>query len=84
MSVVMAGGTGQLEYNTDSTDNVRLTGDGFLEIVAQREEYEGNEYTSGRILTEGLWTGGYGKYEARIKLPEGQGFTRILVTGCRF
>ena len=66
-------GNGQLEYNTDSTDNVRLTGDGFLEIVAQREEYEGNEYTSGRIKTEGLWTGGYGKYEARIKLPEGKG-----------
>ena len=66
-------GNGQLEHNTDRTDNVRLTGDGFLEIVAQREEYQGNEYTSGRIKTEGLWTGGYGKYEARIKLPEGKG-----------
>ncbi len=66
-------GNGQLEYNTDRTDNVRLTGEGMLEIVAQREEYEGNAYTSGRIKTQGLWTGGYGRYEARIQLPEGQG-----------
>ena len=66
-------GNNQLEYNTDRTDNVRLTGEGQLEIVAQREEYEGNAYTSGRILTEGLWEGGYGRYEARIQVPQGQG-----------
>lgn len=66
-------GNNQLEYNSDRTDSVRLNGEGFLEIVAQREDFEGNEFTSGRITTNGLWTGGYGKYEARIKLPEGQG-----------
>ena len=66
-------GNEQLEYNTDRTDNVRQSGDGSLEIVALKEDYEGNAYTSGRITTEGLFDHTYGRFEARIKLPEGQG-----------
>ena len=66
-------GNEQLEYNTDRTDNVRLSGDGFLEIVALQENYESNSYTSGRIKTEGGYEQGYGRYEARIKMPAGKG-----------
>ena len=66
-------GNDQLEHNTDRTDNVRLSGDGALEIVALREEYDGNSFTSGRIKTVGLFEQGYGRFEASIKLPEGQG-----------
>ena len=43
-------GNNQLEYNTDRTDNVRLSGDGELEIVAKREEYENNAYNSSVLL----------------------------------
>ena len=63
----------QQEYNTDNTNNVRLDGDGHLEIRAVREAYEGMSYTSGRIKTQGRFEHTYGRFEARIQIPEGQG-----------
>lgn len=66
-------GNAQLEYNTDRTDNAQLNGDGVLEIIALREEYEDNAYTSARLKTQNLFTQTYGRFEAEIKLPEGQG-----------
>lgn len=66
-------GNGQLEYNTDSTDNVRINEHGVLEIVARKEAYEGNEYTSGRIKTMDRFEFGYGRVEATIRLPKGSG-----------
>jgi beta-glucanase (GH16 family) len=66
-------GNDQLEFNTDSTENVSLDGQGNLRIVAREESYMGNDYTSGRIKTQGLFAQKYGRFEARIKLPEGQG-----------
>ena len=66
-------GNEQLEYNTNRTDNVRLDGEGHLEIVALEEDYDSNSYTSGRITTLGGYQQGYGRYEASIKLPEGKG-----------
>ena len=66
-------GNEQLEYNTDRTDNVRLDGNGNLEIVALKEDFKGNSYTSGRVTTAGGYEQGYGRYEARMKLPAGQG-----------
>lgn len=66
-------GNQQLEYNTDRPENVSVNGDGFLRIVAQREDYEGNAWTSGRIKTQALQAFEYGKIEARIKLPSGRG-----------
>jgi beta-glucanase (GH16 family) len=69
-----AGGWGnnELEYYTNRTDNVSVSG-GNLIITARRENYNGAGYTSGRIKTQGLKTFKYGKIEARIKLPSGQG-----------
>ena len=66
-------GNDQLEYDTDRTENVRLDGQGHLEIVAREESYNGRNYTSGRIKTQGKFTTRYGKIEARIQLPIGQG-----------
>ena len=66
-------GNGQLEYNTDLVENVSLDGEGHLRIVAREESYKGNDYTSARIKTQGLFEQKYGRFEARIKLPEGQG-----------
>ena len=66
-------GNAQLEYNTSRVENVSQTGDGFLAITARREDYMGNSYTSARIKTQGLFSQQYGRYEARIQLPYGQG-----------
>ena len=67
-------GNNQLEFNTDRPENVSLDGEGHLRIVARAESYMGNDYTSGRIKTKGLFEQKHGRFEARIKLPEGQGF----------
>ena len=66
-------GNEQLEFNTDRLENVSLDGQGHLRIVALEESFMGNDYTSGRIKTQGLVEQKYGRFETRIKLPEGQG-----------
>jgi beta-glucanase (GH16 family) len=66
-------GNAQLEYDTDRPDNVSLDGAGHLAITARRESYEGQEYTSGRINTYHFFAHERGRFEARIRLPVGQG-----------
>lgn len=66
-------GNAQLEYDTDRPENVSRDGNGNLAITARRESYRGSAYTSGRIKTQGLFDQAYGRFEARIKLPTGQG-----------
>jgi beta-glucanase (GH16 family) len=66
-------GNDQLEYDTNRPENVSLDGDGNLAITAREESYEGQDYTSGRIKTAGLFAREEGRFEARIKLPVGQG-----------
>ncbi len=69
-----AGGWGNHEwqYYTDRPENVRLE-DGLLIIEARKEDYRGSDYTSARINTQYLQTWKYGRFEARMKLPTGQG-----------
>ena len=66
-------GNAQLEFNTDRVENSFQNGDGYLVIKAIREDYQGNQYTSARIKTQGLFSQQYGRFEARIKMPYGQG-----------
>ena len=66
-------GNRQLEFDTDRPENVSLDGEGNLAITARRESYGGSAYTSGRIKTQGLFEQAYGRFEARIRLPVGQG-----------
>ncbi|MBD3349118.1 MAG: family 16 glycosylhydrolase [Candidatus Eisenbacteria bacterium] len=66
-------GNNQLEYDTDRPENVSLDGQGNLAITALEEDYLGSEYTSGRINTSGRFARTRGRFEARIKLPVGQG-----------
>ena len=65
-------GNNEKEYYTDRTNNVRVE-DGKLVIEAQKENFSGRHYTSGRILTQGKYSWTYGIFEARIKIPRGQG-----------
>lgn len=66
-------GNGQLEFDTNRIENVSHDGAGNLRIVARKESYQGNDYTSGRIKTMDRFEQAYGRFEARIKLPAGQG-----------
>lgn len=65
-------GNNERECYTDRTNNVRIE-DGKLIIEARRENFDGKPYTSGRILTRGKGSWTYGLFEARIKIPRGQG-----------
>ena len=70
-------GNNELEYYTDRAANVFLR-DGNLVIRALSENYpesdpKGRKYTSGRLKTLGKFSRTYGRFEARIKLPFGQG-----------
>jgi beta-glucanase (GH16 family) len=65
-------GNNELEYYTDRPENARVE-DGNLIIEARKESYKDSQYTSARLKSEGLQNFIYGKVEARIKLPEGQG-----------
>jgi beta-glucanase (GH16 family) len=70
------GGTGwgnnELEYYTNRPDNACID-NGNLLIIAKKESYGSNSYTSARLKTQGLKSFTYGRIEARIKLPVGQG-----------
>jgi len=80
------GGTGwgnqELEYYTDGTQNAVLQG-GSLVITATTDgassqtcSYPSNGpcgYTSARLKTQGQFSQQYGRFEARIQIPEGQG-----------
>jgi beta-glucanase (GH16 family) len=65
-------GNGEAEYYTDHLDNARLE-NGMLVIEARQEKYEDSYYTSARLKTKGLRETQYGRVEARIKVPAGQG-----------
>jgi beta-glucanase (GH16 family) len=68
-----AGQNGEQEYYTNG-QNLTMNGNGQLAITARRESSNGHDYTSGRMNTGGHFTFQYGRVEARIKVPKGQGF----------
>jgi beta-glucanase (GH16 family) len=57
---------------TGREKNLRIV-DGNLVIEAHKEDYEGANYTSGRIHSSGKGDFLYGRFEVRAKLPYGQG-----------
>lgn len=70
-------GNRELEYYTNRAENARIE-HGQLVITARAEPYTGPDgakfsYTSARLKTLGLFAQAYGRFEARIKIPAGQG-----------
>jgi beta-glucanase (GH16 family) len=70
-------GNHELEYYTSRPENSFVSG-GNLVIQAQKEAFTGpdhvtRDYTSARMRTQGLFAQAYGRFEARIKIPCGQG-----------
>jgi beta-glucanase (GH16 family) len=65
-------GNNELQFYTDRTENV-TTENGFLLITARQEAFNGSQYTSARLQTKGKFQQRYGRFEARMRLPYGQG-----------
>jgi beta-glucanase (GH16 family) len=70
-------GNNELETYTNRTQNAHVQ-DGNLVITANKETYTGSDgitrqYTSARLKTAGLFEQKYGRFEARIKITQGQG-----------
>ncbi len=70
-------GNQELETYTDRPENSRIER-GALVITARAEKSTGadgipRDYTSARLKTLGRFSQAYGRFEARIKIPRGQG-----------
>ena len=65
-------GNNELEYYTDRTNNARIEA-GKLMIEARSESFSGKKHTSARLLTKDKESWTYGRIEARMKIPRGQG-----------
>jgi beta-glucanase (GH16 family) len=70
-------GNQELESYTNHAENAHIE-NGNLVITARKENFEGTdhiarEFTSARLKTQGLFSQTYGRFEARIKIPSGQG-----------
>lgn len=80
-----SGGTGwgnkELQYYTTGARNAYLDGRGSLVIRAVEETlpesfkcwYGPCRYTSARLITRGKFSQAYGRFEARLRVPRGQG-----------
>jgi beta-glucanase (GH16 family) len=70
-------GNQELETYTNRVENAAIE-QGALVITARAERYTGpdgiaRDYTSARLKTQGHFTQTYGRFEARIQIPRGQG-----------
>ncbi|WGK65710.1 glycoside hydrolase family 16 protein [Croceiramulus getboli] len=65
-------GNQELQYYTNRESNVTVQ-NGVLLITARRENFQGSNYTSARLITRDRFEQAYGRFEARIRLPYGQG-----------
>ncbi len=65
-------GNQELQYYTDRPENVTVN-NGVLIITARKEDFQGSGYTSARLITQGKFSQTYGRFEARIRVPYGQG-----------
>jgi beta-glucanase (GH16 family) len=75
-------GNNELEYYTARPQNAYQQ-DGNLVIKVLAEKYTGSDgvarnYTSARLKTHGKFSQEYGRFEARIKIPRGQGIWPAL------
>lgn len=70
-------GNKEIECYANRLQNAHIQG-GNLVITAQKENFAcsdgvSSSYTSARLKSEGLFSQAYGRFEARIKIPAGQG-----------
>ncbi|HEY3783411.1 MAG TPA: glycoside hydrolase family 16 protein [Fimbriimonadaceae bacterium] len=71
-------GNNELESYTQSPANSYLDGKGHLVIEARQQHTTGTDgiardYTSARLVSKGHFSLAYGRFEARVMVPKGQG-----------
>jgi beta-glucanase (GH16 family) len=75
-------GNEELQFYTDTRHNAMMDGSGRLMIRARLEPKDTPyvcafgqpcAYTSARLLTRGIFAQAYGRFEARLRVPSGQG-----------
>lgn len=65
-------GNRELQFYTARPENARVE-NGLLVIEARKEAYSSSNYTSARLKTEGRAAFRFGRIEARVQIPRGQG-----------
>ena len=65
-------GNAELENYSNRAENAVVKNDNLL-IIARKESFGGYNYTSARMKTQGKQSWTYGKIEANLKIPVGQG-----------
>lgn len=65
-------GNAESQFYTDAADNSFIE-DGKLIIQVLEQNKQGKRYTSARLITKGKMEFEYGRIEARIQIPAGQG-----------
>ena len=63
----------ELQYYTQNRAENNWVSNGQLHIIGKKESYKGSDYTSASITTDQQFTCTYGKIDANIKVPIGQG-----------
>lgn len=63
----------ELQYYTKQRIDNSVVANGNLMIIGKKEQYKSANYTSASLVTDGKFNWTYGKIDARIKLPAGQG-----------
>lgn len=63
----------ELQYYTQGRIENSVAANGNLMIIGRKETFDTAEYTSTSLTTDGKHSWKYGKIEARMKLPKGQG-----------
>ncbi|GIF03821.1 discoidin domain-containing protein [Actinoplanes siamensis] len=64
---------GEIQYYTPNSENASMNGAGQLVVEARKQDYQGRQYTSARMNTSNKFHVQYGRIEARIKVPKGNG-----------
>ena len=65
-------GNAESQFYTDRSENAFIE-DGRLVIQVLEESYQGKRFTSARLITRDNFVQRYGRFEARIQIPTGQG-----------
>jgi beta-glucanase (GH16 family) len=65
-------GNNEWQFYTDAPENIKVE-NGLLVITGREDSIAFSDYTSAKIKTEGKVDFRYGRFEARMRLPQGQG-----------
>jgi len=64
-------GNNEAQFYTEANEKNAQVENGVLKITARKEDFDGKEYTSARLVSNADWK--YGKIEVNAKLPEAVG-----------